>query len=85
MPQDVDTIILEIRQSRSSFGASLNHLSRKRLAKPVVLLVAVVLCSWFISEAREFLAIDQCLDSGGQWDDSAGRCERWVSDKPPVL
>jgi hypothetical protein len=47
----------------------------RRQTLTVWIVLAVVFLVWFVPKAREFLAIDKCLDAGGAWNDAMHRCE----------
>jgi hypothetical protein len=42
----------------------------------IVIAVATVAIVLFVLWARRFIAIDECLDSGGAWNYRGGVCDR---------
>lgn len=48
---------------------------QKRLRHYVWALVVLVLVVIAWPRAARFLAVDQCLDNGGRWDDATGGCD----------
>jgi len=58
------------------FGDLIGHRMTKRIALILTGVSVIFVMSYFgISKARQFIAIDDCLDKGGQWNYQHNECE----------
>jgi hypothetical protein len=46
-------------------------MTRKRMVLLVAIGLIAIVFAYFLND---YLTVDRCLDAGGRWDHSAGRC-----------
>jgi hypothetical protein len=63
------------KNTRSAMVRKLLSVTRRRVVIVAAILIVVV-GFWLFPTEQRWIAIDSCLDLGGRWDYSAGRCEK---------